>query len=251
MHERGDDGERVAVGAARTSVDYLAVTRQLEEVSPPEPPRFPEVAWPANCRPQNETTALCTTPELPGDANAPAARIILTAKPGATDGNVRYTAQASGMNAYPGETYVALTDGPALGLTQAEHRTGIAPDQPDSVVLGNQDNRTADRTPLTIFTSRVTRLGMPAPSNCESTNAITGRTFLCVPDEQTTPGSHPPPETPHQGHGPFDRLDYSAQPYSEPALAEARAGTPGTGPELNLTPAAPPPTNSSRTAASR
>ncbi|MGW4359447.1 hypothetical protein ACWEKU_11905 [Streptomyces californicus] len=145
------------------------------------------------------------------------------------------------MNAYPGETYVALNDGPALGLTQAEHRTGIAPDQPDSVVLGNQGNRTL----LAIFTSRVTRLGMPAPSNCESTNAITGRTFLCVPDEQTTPGSHRtlPLKFRTKDTALFDRLDYSAQPYSEQALAEARAGrasTPGTGPELNLTPAAAP-----------
>lgn len=178
-----------------------------------------------------------------------AARIILTAKPGATDNNdgyVRYTAQASGMNGYPGETYVALNDGPALGLTQAEHRTGIAPDQPDSsVVLRNQDNRTADRTLLTIFTSRVTRLGMPVPSNCESTNALTGCTFLCVLDEQTTPGSHRtlPLKFRTKDTALFDRLDYSAQPYSEQALAEARAGracTPGTGPELNLTPAAAP-----------
>ncbi|MFB4426990.1 DUF11 domain-containing protein [Streptomyces sp. QL37] len=211
---------------------------------------FAEVTWPANCRPENETTAVCTTPELPGGANAPAARIGLTTKPGATDGNdgyVRYTAQAGGMNAYPGETYVAVNDGPALGLTQAEYRTGMAPDQPfDSpVVLGNQGNRTADRTLLTVFTSRGIRLGMSVPSNCESTNAVTGRTFLCVLDERTTPGSYHslPLKFRTKDMALFDRVDYSAQPYSEQALAEARAGrafTPGAGPELNLTPAAAP-----------
>ncbi|MFE6727846.1 hypothetical protein ACFVDN_08145 [Streptomyces californicus] len=239
-----DEEERRALEAAWRAAPAAERPRpRPRRYRPCRPHRIrPAPAWPANCRPQNETTALCTTPELPGDANAPAARIILTAKPGATHGNVRYTAQASGMNAYPGETYVALNDGPALGLTQAEHRTGIAPDQPDSsVVLGNQGNRTL----LAIFTSRVTRLGMPVPSNCESTNAITGRTFLCVLDEQTTPGSHRtlPLKFRTKDTALFDRLDYSAQPYSEQALAEARAGrasTPGTGPELNLTPAAAP-----------
>ncbi|WP_243460003.1 hypothetical protein [Streptomyces sp. M54] len=175
MHERSDDGERVAVGAARTSVDYLAVTRQLEEVVTSGANSFPEVAWPANCRPQNETTALCTTPELPGDANAPAARIILTAMPGATDGNVRYTAQASGMNVYPGETYVALNDGPALGLPHAEHRTGIAPDQPDSsVVLRNQGNRTADRTLLTIYGAPWLPVRCPGDCMCSDCSGAVG-----------------------------------------------------------------------------
>lgn len=86
---------------------------------------------------------------------------------------------------------------------------------------------------------------MPVPSNCESTDAITGRTFLCVLDEQTTPGSHRtlPLHFRTKDTALFDRLDYSAQPSSEQALAEARAGrafTPGTGPELNLTPATAP-----------
>ncbi|MFJ6890003.1 hypothetical protein ACIQRC_34860 [Streptomyces californicus] len=86
---------------------------------------------------------------------------------------------------------------------------------------------------------------MPIPSNCKSTNALTGRTFLCVPDEQTTPGSHRtlPLKFRTKDMALFDRVDYSAQPSSEQAVAEARPGrasTPGTGPELNLTPAAAP-----------
>ncbi|NEE20942.1 hypothetical protein G3M58_82595, partial [Streptomyces sp. SID7499] len=95
-------------------------------------------------------------------------------------------------------------------------------------------NRTADRTLLTVFTSRGIRLGMSVPSNCESTNAVTGRTFLCILDERTTPGSYYslPLKFRTKDMALFDRVDYSAQPYSEQALAEARAGrafTPGAG----------------------
>ncbi|MFI8997819.1 hypothetical protein [Streptomyces sp. NPDC053542] len=208
---------------------------------------FADVSWPANCRPQTDTTALCDTPELPGGGYAPAAAIGLTAKAGAPDaseGYVRYSAEAGGMTAWPGETRVAVGNGPALGLTQAASVTGLAPgaafDTP--VTLANKGNRTADRTLLTLFTSRGVKLRGPVPANCEYNDGDTGRTLLCTLDEKAAPGSYHslPLGFRAKDNALFDRIDYSVQPYSEQARDEQRHGqvfTPGSGAELDLSPA--------------
>ncbi|WP_244187761.1 hypothetical protein [Streptomyces regalis] len=210
---------------------------------------FADVNWPANCRPETATTAVCDTPELPGGGYASAAAIGLTAKadaPDASEGYVRYSAEAGGMTAWPGETRVAVGNGPALGLTQAASVTGLAPGAAFAapVTLANKGNRTADRTLLTLFTSRGVKLRDPVPSNCEFNDASTGRTLLCVLDEKAAPGSYQtlPLSFRAKDNALFDRIDYSVQPYSEQALADQRHGqvfTSGTGAELNLSPASP------------
>ncbi|MEV0598780.1 hypothetical protein AB0I82_05660 [Streptomyces sp. NPDC050315] len=208
---------------------------------------FADVSWPVNCRPETDTTATCDTPELPGGGYAPAAAIELTAKadaPDASEGYVRYTAHGGGMTSWPGETRVAVGNGPALGVTQAASVTDLAPgtrfDAP--VTLANKGNRTADRTLLTLFTSRGVKLRGPVPSNCEYNDTPTGRTLLCTLDEKAAPGSYHtlPLRLRAKDNALFDRIDYSVQPYSDQALDEQRHGqvfTSGAGDELNLSPA--------------
>ncbi|MEV7682595.1 hypothetical protein AB0O64_29200 [Streptomyces sp. NPDC088341] len=221
-----------------------------------------EITWPANCAErtggtgQDRTvTGECAFPGLSTNDHVHGAAIGITATSAAVEGTVatiRSTAVAGDLTAYPAETAVTVRNGPDLGLGQAPNRHGVRPgtrvDVP--VTLANNGNRTAGRTLLTLFASHgldfASRYG-----NCEYLDenppaTPVGTWALCVLDEPIAPG-----RTFSLDAGAlrtnrsvlYDRFDYAAEPYSDEALEQARAGRPfvrGGGADLDPRPAAAP-----------
>ncbi|MFE0250650.1 hypothetical protein [Streptomyces sp. NPDC059010] len=234
---------RVAHDNTENEVAPGRLTVDASEVS-----AFARVAWPSNCVPESAVRAVCDFPGMPAGTDiVTAARLRLSALPDAdpaASGQVRYTATAGELTSFPAETRISLGDGPDLGLSQAEYQRDLRPgtDTRVSATVGNSGNRSVERTLLWINASYGLRF-KERHSNCEYRRHETGTSALCVLDEKVAPGEQYALTTGLRvrDRALYERFDHSVVPYSDAALEEARgewAWTPGTGPELDLRPAA-------------
>nr|WP_107911719.1 hypothetical protein [Streptomyces chartreusis] len=230
------DNTENEVGPGRLTVDASEVAS------------FARVSWPSNCAPESAVKAVCDYPGMPaGTGLVTAAELGLTALPDAdlaASGNVRYTASAGELTSFPAETRVSLADGPDLGLSQAEYQRDLRPGTNTrvSAMVGNTGSRTVQRTLLWVNASYGLRF-KERYSNCEYRQHPTGESALCVLDEAVAPGERYGLTTDLrvERRALYERFDHSVLPYSDQALEEARGEdtwTPGTGPELDLRPAA-------------
>ncbi|MGW2378592.1 hypothetical protein [Streptomyces sp. NPDC001658] len=207
---------------------------------------FAVVSWPANCRPETPTKAVCDVPAMPaGMEGVPAALIGLRALPDAdlsASGIVRYTATAGELSAADTETRITVGNGPDLGLSQAPWQRGLTPGTDHTVraTVANNGNRAVERTLLWVYSSYGLRF-KERHANCEYREGATGTGALCVLDEAVAPGQRYDLVT-RLGIGRnalYERFDHSVLPYSDAALEEARGDytwTRGAGPELDLLP---------------
>ncbi|TWV53619.1 hypothetical protein FRZ03_09380 [Streptomyces misionensis] len=192
-----------------------------------------EVAWPANCTPDDAgSVAVCDTGDVP-TRYAPQVQLRIRAAAGAAagaQGAIEYSAEATGgpdgtlvAPDYSAETFVTVGSGPDLGVSAPQDADGVQPGTSLTVpfAVTNTGNETAHGFSVKMWATYgldvVTRYPQCTYTGPDDDGTYPAMTYVtCSFDTEVAPGATVDLSAPLRlavtGHALYERFDYEVEP---------------------------------------